>query len=73
VAKKGVARAKKPNAIVRYFRETSAELRKVNWPTRKEALQLTVIVLIVVGAGSAFLGLLDYAFSKLFAMLIGLG
>ncbi len=51
------------NAIIRYFRETRAELRKVNWPTRQEAWSLTRIVLGVTIAMAAFLGLLDYLFS----------
>jgi preprotein translocase subunit SecE len=56
---------------VRYFRETVAELRKVNWPTRQEATRLTTIVLIVVGVFSILLGALDLLFSRLFAMILG--
>jgi len=59
--------------IVRYFRETIAELRKVNWPTRQEATQLTVIVLVVVFLMSLLLGVLDLLFSRLFALIVGLG
>ena len=55
--------ANKPdNAIVRYFKETRAEIRKVSWPTRQEATNLTAIVLAVTIAMAAFLGLVDYAF-----------
>jgi preprotein translocase subunit SecE len=71
VAKAAVVR-KQPNAVSRYFRETLAELRKVSWPTRQEAIQLTLIVVVVVAVTSAFLGLLDYAFSKAIGALIGL-
>jgi preprotein translocase subunit SecE len=73
VAKSKVASRKRQNAIVRYFRETLAELRKVNWPTRQEAMQLTVIVLVVVIFMSALLGLLDFVFSRLFGFIVGLG
>ena len=38
---------RQPNRIVRYIQETIGELKKVNWPTRQEAINLTVIVLIV--------------------------
>jgi hypothetical protein len=38
--KKKKAKPKKENAIVRYLRETRAELRKVHWPTRQEAWNL---------------------------------
>lgn len=56
-------RAKKENAIVRYLRDTRAELRKVRWPTRQEAWGLTRIVLAVTISMALFLGLLDYLFS----------
>jgi preprotein translocase subunit SecE len=72
---KGVAKAaavKRGNAISRLMRETIGELKKVNWPTRQEATQLTIIVLIVVAATSAFLGLLDYLFTDLVRLLVSL-
>lgn len=76
---KSVARAGRPNifqrageGIKRYFNETVGELRKVSWPTRKEAWSLTVIVLIVTGVMSAVLGSFDYIFSKLFEFVLQL-
>jgi len=60
---------KQPNAVVRYFNETIGELRKVTWPTRKDAISLTVIVLIVTFSMSAFLGLLDFIYTRFFALL----
>jgi preprotein translocase subunit SecE len=52
-------KAKKQNAIQRYFSETIGELRKVSWPTRQEAVQLTIIVLVVMVFMGVFLGLVD--------------
>jgi preprotein translocase subunit SecE len=60
---------KQPNAVQRYFNETVGELRKVTWPTRKEATNLTVIVLIVTFVMSMYLGLLDLIFTRFFALL----
>jgi preprotein translocase subunit SecE len=74
VAKTAVAEKKRePNAVVRYFRETAAELRKVTWPTRQEARQLTTVVVIVVIITAIALGLVDYTFSRLIGWLISLG
>lgn len=71
---KSKARAKRrPNIIVRLLRETVAELRKVNWPTRQEATQLTLLVLLVIFLMSSLLGVLDYLFSQLFAFIVSLG
>jgi preprotein translocase subunit SecE len=61
---------RQPNRIVRYIQETRGELKKVNWPTRQEAINLTVIVLIVTFTMSAILGLLDLIFSRVFALIL---
>ena len=60
---------KQPNAIQRYFSETVGELRKVTWPTRKEATNLTLVVLVVTFVMSMYLGLLDLIFTRFFALL----
>jgi preprotein translocase subunit SecE len=57
--------------MVRYFRETRGELRKVTWPTREEAWRLTLIVLAVSAAMAIFLGvILDATFSNLVQFLV---
>ena len=60
----------KDNAITRYFRETWAELKKVRWPTRQEAQNLTLVVLAVTIGMAAILGLLDAFYTWLFKGLI---
>ncbi|MGQ9459136.1 MAG: preprotein translocase subunit SecE [Anaerolineae bacterium] len=70
MAKAKAVSEKRENRIVRYFKETRAELRKVTWPTRQEALNLTGIVLAVTIFMAALLGLLDFLFAKLFALFI---
>ena len=60
---------KQPNRVKRYFTETIGELRKVSWPTRKEATNLTIVVLVVTLSMSALLGFLDFIFSRFFALL----
>ncbi len=64
-------RSARGNPVARFYRETIGELRKVTWPTRQEAINLTIIVLIVTFGMSAFLGILDYLFSKLFGLILG--
>lgn len=59
------------NRIQRYFRETMGELRKVTWPTRKEAINLTIVVLIVIAVMGTYLGLLDFIYSRFFIVLFG--
>jgi preprotein translocase subunit SecE len=62
---------KAPNRIQRYFRETIGELRKVSWPSRQEALNLTIVVLIVIISMSTFLGVLDFIYARFFALILG--
>lgn len=45
--------------------EVIAELRKVTWLTRREAIYLTALVLVFSGVVGAILGGLDYLFSLL--------
>lgn len=61
----------KENRVVRYFKEVRAELSKVVWPSRRNALNLTAIVLAVTASMSILMGLLDWLFAKLFALLLG--
>ena len=61
----------KDNAIIRYFRETRAELRKVTWPTREQTTRLTLIVLGVTVFMAALLGAIDFIFAALFRLILG--
>jgi preprotein translocase subunit SecE len=64
--------SKKQNAIQRFTRETIGELRKVSWPTRQEAWQLTLIVLVVLAFMSIFLGIIvDGIAGQLLNLLLG--
>jgi len=64
-------KSKNQNAIQRYFNETSGELRKVSWPTRQEAIQLTLLVLLVMVIMGIFLGLVDRIAEELINLLLG--
>ena len=53
-----------------YVRGTRAELRKVVWPTREEAINLTTIVIVTILAMSLFFGAVDYVLTALFRLFI---
>jgi preprotein translocase subunit SecE len=69
-SQKPKGKRRKENAIVRYFRQTWAELKKTTWPSRSEGIKLTGIVLAVTIAMSTVLGLVDWLFSLLFSFLV---
>ena len=53
-----MSEVKQDNRFKRYFKETRAEVRKVHWPTRKEARSLTTVVLVITVAMTIFLGVI---------------
>ena len=62
-----MAEAKKANwfkrffgAIARYFRELRSELKKVVWPTPKQVLKNTLIVLAAVLIVGIFIWMFDF-------------
>ena len=67
---RSATKAKRGNFAVRFLRETRSELRKVVWPTRREALNMTAIVLGVTLLMAAGLGLVDWLLTKLFALVV---
>jgi len=60
----------KNNRVVEYLRETWFELKKVSWPTRSEAINLTLIVASVTTFLALVLGILDWIFSTAFGLLL---
>ncbi|EKE15811.1 MAG: hypothetical protein ACD_11C00103G0013 [uncultured bacterium] len=53
------------NQIIAFIREAKIELSKVNWPTKKQTKNYTILVVVISLIVAAFLGGLDYFFSYL--------
>lgn len=47
-----------------YFRSSIEELKLVRWPTRQQAIRLTIITIVFIAATSAFFGLVDAGFTE---------
>ena len=56
--------------FITYLKETRLEMRKVQWPTRKEAVRFTVTVIIVSLGLALVLGGFDFIFTRFIAILI---
>lgn len=54
-----------------FFAEVVAELRKAHWPSRQEALRLSLLVLAVCLLLGIILGAFDLGFTRLFFLLGG--
>lgn len=58
---------KKP---LQFFVESKDELKKVVWPTRKQTLEMTIAVIIIVAIVGVYLGGIDYILSKAMTFLL---
>jgi preprotein translocase subunit SecE len=54
-----------------YLREVAYELRRVVWPSRKETIGSTSVVLIIVIICGIFLGIVDAILSRLIRLFVG--
>ena len=53
-----------------YLVESRAEIKKVTWPTKKEARVTSIAVLILVAVMSIFLGLVDFGWTKIIELIL---
>lgn len=51
--------------LINYFKDTRAELKHVSWPTRRQAVTFTVIVIVISVATALYLGAFDFVFTRL--------
>jgi len=59
-----------PNKIVVFLKEVRLEIKKVDWPTRKETMRYTLIVIGVCLSVAIFLGGIDFLFTTMLNKLI---
>jgi preprotein translocase subunit SecE len=70
-ARRETERAGLFSRIGRFIREVVAELRKVIWPTRKELLTYTAVVVVFLAVMLAIVSGLDFAFAKAVLFVFG--
>ncbi len=51
--------------LPKYIRESIQEIRKVTWPTRKEAWKLTFAVIVFTAIFTIFIIIADYGFQRI--------
>lgn len=55
---------------IQFLREVKVELKKVAWPSKKQTIGSTAVVLILVFIISAFLGIVDMGLSSLVRLVL---
>jgi preprotein translocase subunit SecE len=61
------------NPFTRGMTEAYIELRKVTWPTRRDAWNMTIITIVVSAIMSALLALSDFGLGHLLSYLVSIG
>lgn len=51
--------------MAQFLREVRLELRRVNWPSRREVASYSLVVLVAVTLLTTYVALLDQAFGQL--------
>ena len=57
--------------IIQFIKEAKIELKKVTWPTPKQTLASTAVVIIIVFIVSIYLGIVDFVLAKLVKFVLG--
>ena len=56
--------------VQQFFREVTAEFRRVNWPSRAEVVRSTAVVLAVVVILAFYLGAVDVGLSRIVGVIL---
>lgn len=56
--------------IITFVQDAIVELRQVRWPTRQQAVRLSIIVIAFTLASTVALGALDFGLSELLRKLL---
>ena len=60
------------NTIKDYFKTSLEELTKVTWPTKNQAVKLTIIVIIFCVITAGLLGVIDFGLNELHTYILNL-
>ncbi len=52
------------NRLFNYFRDTRGELKHVSWPTQKQTIIYTILVIVLSLLTALYLGVFDAVFMK---------
>lgn len=58
---------------VQFFRQVKQEVKKVTWPTRKEVMQTSFMVIVIVAIAATFFFFVDQFLGWVIKLILGLG
>ena len=57
--------------VTQFLKEAKVELKKVTWPSPKQTMASTAVVIIIVFIVSIYLGIVDFVLAKLVKFVLG--
>jgi preprotein translocase subunit SecE len=51
--------------LINYLKDSRAEFVHISWPTRRQTIAYTSIVVVIALVVAVYVGILDYGFSKI--------
>lgn len=58
-------------SLIKYLKESKQELEKVTWPSKKDTVYYSIVVILVTAAAAIYFGLIDYLLALGLGALIG--
>ena len=58
---------------IQFFRQVKQEVKKVTWPTRKEVVRTSIMVIVLVAIAATFFFFVDQIFGCVVKLIFGLG
>ena len=50
--------------LIKYFNDTASEMKQVSWPTQRQAVFYTILVVAISALVALYIGAFDYLFSE---------
>lgn len=58
---------------IQFFRQVKQEVKKVTWPTRKEVVRTSIMVIVLVAIAATFFFFVDQILGWVVKLIFGLG
>jgi len=56
--------------VIDYIRDTKGEMKHVSWPTRRQAISFTLLVIVISILTAYYLGFFDFLFSFILRIIV---
>jgi preprotein translocase subunit SecE len=57
--------------VMQFLGDAKVELKRVTWPSRKQTMASTLVVIIIVFIMAIYFGIIDFGLAKLIKFILG--